>query len=692
MLSHCPVIHGVIHIAFIFCLRHCFESADDVHGNVSGIFPLKIMENKDKFHLIESVKKYPAIYNLNSPEYKDNNVKQLYWTKIAKEVGKPAALCKSNWETLRNSYKRCRREEKRNPGRSNASKKKKWQYLDVMSFIDESPLSLPSTVSNGTGHASDDSIVKITEIPQLNETAEVEFATLTACITIGEDGDRNAFQAFEMSSSTDEDDESFKPVSTSAVVAICLGIALLLLSVVAVACLCYRGRQARMRKLRSVARSGAAEAKPLPFRKPTAVRSPNPGAGPFYLKKSPSPTGSKSPPGSVSMKTPSPQQGNTPSTATPTCEASRDFSTANSIRRKSAEATLFPGTVSSGHEYHEPVIRFQLEAEKREVEREKVSPEVEPEPENVTQVEQQDKVDEGSAKLGQLFFKIRHNNEKNILNVTVVKCLGLPARDSNTGSSDPYVKLQLLPDKQHKVKTRVLRRTLNPVYDEDFTFYGISENQLEGLTLHFVILSFDRYSRDDVIGEVLVPVFKALEDSGKSISDYEHLEESDSNPLCQAPLIVRNIAARSLKMKYQGRGELLVSLCYHPQASRLTAVILKARNLPRMDISGLADPYVKTYLVHNGQRISKKKTHVKKRTLNPVFNESFVFDLPPNVDSLDNISLEFLVLDWDRVTKNEVIGRLELGGTKSSGSALHHWKEVLSSPRRQIAEWHKLKE
>ena len=44
--------------------------------------------------------------------------------------------------------------------------------------------------------------------------------------------------------------------------------------------------------------------------------------------------------------------------------------------------------------------------------------------------------------------------------------------------SDPYVKLQLLPEKQHKVKTRVMRRTLNPVYDEDFTFYGVQFSQI----------------------------------------------------------------------------------------------------------------------------------------------------------------------------------------------------------------------
>ena len=67
------------------------------------------------------------------------------------------------------------------------------------------------------------------------------------------------------------------------------------------------------------------------------------------------------------------------------------------------------------------------------------------------------------------------------------------------------------------------------------------------------------------------------------------------------------------------------------------------------------DPYVKIYLLYNDQRIAKKKTHVKKRTLNPVFNESFVFELPHLEEGLKNISLEFALLDWDRVTKNEVM-------------------------------------
>ena len=110
------------------------------------------------------------------------------------------------------------------------------------------------------------------------------------------------------------------------------------------------------------------------------------------------------------------------------------------------------------------------------------------------------------------------------------------------------------------------------------------------------------------------------------------------------------------------------------------------------------DPYVKVYLMYNGQRIAKKKTHVKKRTLNPVFNESFIFDLPTTDPTstagsnfLSGVSLEFVVLDWDQMTKNEVVGHLEIGG--GSGDAERaHWLEVVSCPRKQIASWHKLNE
>ncbi len=70
---------------------------------------------------------------------------------------------------------------------------------------------------------------------------------------------------------------------------------------------------------------------------------------------------------------------------------------------------------------------------------------------------------------------------------------------------------------------------------------------------------------------------------------------------------------------------------------------------------------MKIFLLHNGQRIAKKrKTNVKKRTLNPEFNETFVFDLPYSQEELKNVELDFIVFDWDRLSKNEVTYMLYL--------------------------------
>lgn len=105
----------------------------------------------------------------------------------------------------------------------------------------------------------------------------------------------------------------------------------------------------------------------------------------------------------------------------------------------------------------------------------------------------------------------------------------------------------------------------------------------------------------------------------------------------------------------------------------------------------IIDPYVKIYVFHNGERISKKRTHIKRRTLSPVFNESFVFDIPAD-EGLENIRLQFMIYDHDRVTRNEFIGKVDIGSKTGIPATEKHWHEVIRSPRRQIAEWHKLRE
>lgn len=58
------------------------------------------------------------------------------------------------------------------------------------------------------------------------------------------------------------------------------------------------------------------------------------------------------------------------------------------------------------------------------------------------------------------------------------------------------------------------------------------------------------------------------------------------------------------------------------------------------------DPYVKVSLMCDGRRLKKRKTSTKRNTLNPVYNEAIVFDVPP--ENIDQISLLIAVMDYDR--------------------------------------------
>lgn len=129
-------------------------------------------------------------------------------------------------------------------------------------------------------------------------------------------------------------------------------------------------------------------------------------------------------------------------------------------------------------------------------------------------------------------------------------------------------------------------------------------NELKSMSLHFVVLSFDRYSRDDVIGEV-VCAFNSID--LQQIENQQVALSREIQPRRSLKVIDEtfsmsrdgNLFLKILQIKSQGRGEILLSLCWQPAAARLTVVLLKARNLPRMDVTGLADPYVKIYLLYN---------------------------------------------------------------------------------------------
>lgn len=111
---------------------------------------------------------------------------------------------------------------------------------------------------------------------------------------------------------------------------------------------------------------------------------------------------------------------------------------------------------------------------------------------------------------GRLYFILKFDFDLEQLIIKILKVEDLPAKDFS-GTSDPYVKIYLLPDRKTKHQTKVHRKTLNPVFDEVFLF-PVVYAELPNRRLHFSIYDFDRFSRHDLIGQVVVDNFLDLPD------------------------------------------------------------------------------------------------------------------------------------------------------------------------------------
>ncbi|XP_059352821.1 synaptotagmin-7-like isoform X2 [Daphnia carinata] len=272
---------------------------------------------------------------------------------------------------------------------------------------------------------------------------------------------------------------------------------------------------------------------------------------------------------------------------------------------------------------------------------------------------------EPTENVGQIHFSLEYDFQNTTLILKIMQGKDLPPMDMG-GTSDPYVRVTLLPDKKHRLETKIKRRTLNPRWNETFYFEGFPIQKLQSRVLHLHVFDYDRFSRDDSIGEVFVP-------------------------LCQVDFSEKPVFWKALKPPLKDKcGELLVSLCYHPTNSTLTLIALKARNLKAKDINGKSDPYVKVWLYFGDKRVEKRKTPVYKCTLEPVFNETFTFNVP--WEKIRECSLDVRVMDFDNIGRNELIGRISLTGKNSTGaSETKHWQDMITKPRQAVVQWHRLK-
>lgn len=181
-----------------------------------------------------------------------------------------------------------------------------------------------------------------------------------------------------------------------------------------------------------------------------------------------------------------------------------------------------------------------------------------------------DSVDSNGSEVmccGQLVFKLKFSVESQKLFVNVLRAANLPPKDASGAAQDVGVKCYLLPDKKRKFQTKVARKTINPEFNEEFAF-TVKFVELASRMLQLVVFNFDRFSRQKIIGLVII---------SNLVEQFECAWETE----CCRDII-------SVEQAPEELGEILLSLCYLPTAGRLTVTIIKARNLKAMDFTGQA--------------------------------------------------------------------------------------------------------
>lgn len=122
--------------------------------------------------------------------------------------------------------------------------------------------------------------------------------------------------------------------------------------------------------------------------------------------------------------------------------------------------------------------------------------------------------------------------------VRVIEAKNIRPMDPN-GSSDPYVKLQL---GKQRFKTKVMKKSLNPSWCEEFTF------KVDDLKEKLVVsvLDEDKYFNDDFIGQIKVPVNQVFEAEDQSLGtswySLEPKNKKAKNKDCGIPPILSSLS------------------------------------------------------------------------------------------------------------------------------------------------------
>ncbi|XP_077180029.1 synaptotagmin-16 isoform X2 [Paroedura picta] len=296
------------------------------------------------------------------------------------------------------------------------------------------------------------------------------------------------------------------------------------------------------------------------------------------------------------------------------------------------------------------------------------------------------------SKCGDLdvLFDYRPSIQK--LVVTVLEAKDIPDKD-RSGASSWQVHTVLMPNKKQRGKTGV-QRGPNPAFKDKMTFTKLPPEELSSYALRFRLYAVRKMIKERMMGERFFHL-RNLHQEGEMkvtlvLEPRSNLHHGGSQVSLSA-VSHSDSASSTQSLSHGGVPELLVGLSYHATTGRLSVEMIKGSHFRNLAINRPPDTYGKLCLLNSvGQEMSRCKTSVRRGQPNPVYKETFVFQVA--LFQLSDVTLMVSVYNRRSIKRKEMIGWLSMGQNSSGEEELSHWQEMKESKGQQVCRWHTLLE
>ncbi|XP_027755851.1 synaptotagmin-16 isoform X2 [Empidonax traillii] len=289
-----------------------------------------------------------------------------------------------------------------------------------------------------------------------------------------------------------------------------------------------------------------------------------------------------------------------------------------------------------------------------------------------------------------VIFSYKPSSQK--LVVTVLEARDIPDKD-RSGVNTWQVHTVLMPGKKQRGKTSVQRGPI-PIFKDKITFSKLEPQELSSHAVRFRLYAVHKMIGEKMMGEQLFYLSNISQEEEVKVTlvlePRSNLSSADSQ-LSLSAISHSDSASSTQSLSHGGVPELLVGLSYNATTGRLSVEMIKGSHFRNLAINRPPDTYGKLCLRNSvGQEMSRCKTSIRRGQPNPVYKETFIFQVA--LFQLSDVTLMISIYNRRSMKRKEMIGWISMGQNSSGEEEQSHWQEMKESQGTQVCRWHTLLE